>query len=622
MEECSLTRSSVRLALGQSAVSTRIKAIEDELGQQLFSRMRNGMVATSAGLRAYAKLRPLIARAIFCSNFVRSQSRQSPRFVNLAVLANHPGALLEEALEATKRRLAGQAPETCLLIEGNSGAIEGKRSITVSYGSPAILGASAVRDRWVLLRAGRLTGWREGCLTVADLATQAVTISRLPPPLLDLASSLASRAGMRLTPLDIEPNELPSKTAQFPALIAILPASLITGPILRHFDCISLEPTPFDPNLRINGDAHPEVVALLHETLSASLQSMRRGEPLTPAIVGPEWEVISLKHSRSFLALYEIGNVGRAARQLCIVQPALTVQLHALEQQLGLRLFGRDCHGLQPNAHSDRLYELLQPLVADFDATMRDLRAGPASLPRRVRIGLMPALDDESLTAESFATALGKWTERHPDHVAEVVEAYSSKLLRWLHTGRVDFAVIDFAVSDPGLLIDHLASDCMAVVVGAGSELLEPGPVTLEQVAKLPLVLPSSRHGLRTLMMQQFKDKGLSVKPRIEVDSMVTALSLVKIAPFATILPIGSVYKSSYRRELTVHVISEPRVMRMVCLARAARDPFGPHMLDFIEELHFAFGTAAPPLARFTSEARACSGSKESGRKVSPQLGA
>ena len=69
----------------------------------------------------------------------------------------------------------------------------------------------------------------------------------------------------------------------------------------------------FDPVLAVTGLALSAVADLLTEELRAPCKSRR-----------VERETLSLKYCRSFLALYEEGNVGRAAHRLSIVQPALT----------------------------------------------------------------------------------------------------------------------------------------------------------------------------------------------------------------------------------------------------------------------------------------------------------
>jgi LysR family nitrogen assimilation transcriptional regulator len=178
--------------------------------------------------------------------------------------------------------------------------------------------------------------------------------------------------------------------------------------------------------------------------------------------------------------------------------------------------------------------------------------------------------------------------------VLQVMEGYSGTLVRWLQNGAVDFALVDRLFSDPDLLLEPIVEDKMAVVISAGSDLLAPGPVTLKQLAGLPLVLPSNRHGLRTLLVQSLHKAGLTLQPRIEVDSMAGCLNMVKIARYATILPMGSVYKSSHRRGVSVHEIVDPQIVRTICLARLRAKPCRPAEADFLDELRQAFGKADP----------------------------
>jgi LysR family transcriptional regulator, nitrogen assimilation regulatory protein len=55
---------------------------------------------------------------------------------------------------------------------------------------------------------------------------------------------------------------------------------------------------------------------------------------------------MDFRQMRYFLCLAQEGNVTRAARQLNIVQPALSMQIAKLEKSFGKKLFYRSTHGV------------------------------------------------------------------------------------------------------------------------------------------------------------------------------------------------------------------------------------------------------------------------------------
>ena len=54
---------------------------------------------------------------------------------------------------------------------------------------------------------------------------------------------------------------------------------------------------------------------------------------------------MELRHLKYFTCLYEEGSVTRAAQRLNIVQPALSMQIARLEEELGQTLFERSSKG-------------------------------------------------------------------------------------------------------------------------------------------------------------------------------------------------------------------------------------------------------------------------------------
>ena len=602
VEEGGVARAAERLSVGRSTVSAHAKVIAEEVGHQHFRRFNGGLVVTEAGLDAYNRLRPLVARAAFCIQYFRSRSAATPAFIPILLPSGFPGSLIDRAFERVSEHLAATRPEVCLVPTYAGDVVTDK--VAISYVSSAV-GASTIRDRWLLIRARTRADHSSSTVHLKDLAGVKICAPRLPLALHPALSALVQQADASLEWSDTGLQEVLGLVAQSPNLCAIVPAGLFNPALAaEHFECVLVESTRLDPAILIGATGFPQIATLLKD----KLREIGAGHAVLPATRIPqpsEAEALSLKHCRSFLALYEEGNVGRAAQRLSIVQPALTVQLHRIEEQVDCSLFDRSCHGPRANERADRLYGLVGPLIAGFNSILRHLRASGGKCAAPIRVGLIPALDDESLMSEGFASALDKWSRTYPDDVLQVMEGYSGTLVRWLHSGMIDFALVDRFFMDPKLVLEAIVEDKMAVVVASGSDLLPPGAVELQRLAHIPLVLPSSRHGLRTLLAQTLCGTGLVLQPRLEVDSMAGCLNMVKLARYATILPMGSVYKSRGRRGLNVHEIRDPQIVRTICLARPRNKPCGEAELNLLKELRLAFAEPGDDLARTLGRANA-----------------
>src|SRR5688572_1262895 len=75
-----------------------------------------------------------------------------------------------------------------------------------------------------------------------------------------------------------------------------------------------------------------------------------------------------LKPLRAFCQTARLGSVSRAAEALYLSQPAVTLQLQALERELGVRLLERSGRRITLTREGQELYELARPLVEGLDA--------------------------------------------------------------------------------------------------------------------------------------------------------------------------------------------------------------------------------------------------------------
>ena len=146
---------------------------------------------------------------------------------------------------------------------------------------------------------------------------------------------------------------------------------------------------------------------------------------------------MELRHLRYFVMVAEERNVSRASARLRVSQPAVSRQLHDLENELGVPLFLRRHNGLALTDAGESFLAHARGILrksADAAAHMNSFRQRPA---RRLTIGYIP-----SVLADILTPALKKFTRQHGDSEVNLKELAPQDQIRGLRDGRIDLALL------------------------------------------------------------------------------------------------------------------------------------------------------------------------------------
>ena len=219
---------------------------------------------------------------------------------------------------------------------------------------------------------------------------------------------------------------------------------------------------------------------------------------------------ITLRHLRIFEAVAKHGSVSRAASELHLTQPAVSMQMKQLEEQIGLALVEqigrRMC--LTDAGQVLRVHARdIAGRIVELNASMEQFRGLERGLLRLAVVS----------TANYFLPALiASFNARHPGVRVSLQVANRAFVLSALIDGNADLAVIGQPPASVDFVAQHFKDNPLVVIAAPGHSLIGQEQVTLERLAQETLVVREPGSGTRAAAERHFAAHGLTIRPGCE----------------------------------------------------------------------------------------------------------
>jgi Transcriptional regulator len=253
---------------------------------------------------------------------------------------------------------------------------------------------------------------------------------------------------------------------------------------------------------------------------------------------------MELRQLTYFLAAAQTQNFRKAAVLCMVTQPALSRQIAALEQELGMTLFKRE-----------KQHVFLTPAGQAFATYARQatdlLQAGEHELLRwrEGQSGVIHIGCNPSLAAVLLPPLLAAFRKQYPAIQLIVNVAHSDEVMALVEQGKADLGFIyDPASISEIVAIKELFRQPLCLLAHSGHMLarLAPAALTLERILEEPLILLDKTARLRKVLDRLFLQRGLTVQPAIEIASDVALKELVRCGAGVTLVPPALFWRSPW----------------------------------------------------------------------------
>ncbi|MBI1959181.1 MAG: LysR family transcriptional regulator [Candidatus Rokubacteria bacterium] len=216
---------------------------------------------------------------------------------------------------------------------------------------------------------------------------------------------------------------------------------------------------------------------------------------------------MNLHHLRIFYTVAQRRSITAAAEDLLLSQPAVSLQLKALEKELGMPLFQRGGSKLALTQAGEVLYRSAVSILhakEEVERSIGELRDGTKG-----RLILGAGTTGGMYVLPRIVQAYkGLWPETeivfhigNTDHILE-------KLLENV----VDMGLVGGPIDDRRFVVEPVCPDELVLIAAPTHPIVSLGKVTLKDLAGLPFIVPEAGSRTRQLVERNFRDAGVPFK--------------------------------------------------------------------------------------------------------------
>jgi LysR family nitrogen assimilation transcriptional regulator len=273
---------------------------------------------------------------------------------------------------------------------------------------------------------------------------------------------------------------------------------------------------------------------------------------------------VELRQLRYFLAIVDHGSVSKAALSLFIAQSALSQQIAKLEEELGTTLLQRSSKGVRVTESGLAFYEhaqiILQQVINSRSVVARPQSDSPSGT---VSLGLPQSVS--SVLALPLLLAAKRYL---PRIVLQMNDDLTDHVLEQLRQGKFTLAMLyDYGQLNEFARKNVIREKMYLVWATTDTRRSQDSQISLSQIQRLPLVLPSSQYGVRKHLERAAAQNGHVFE---NITSEINSLNIMKSAILAEfgagIFPLSAVTMELAAGKMVAQEIVEPHIERTIAL--------------------------------------------------------
>jgi len=293
---------------------------------------------------------------------------------------------------------------------------------------------------------------------------------------------------------------------------------------------------------------------------------------------------LEIRQLRYFLAAIRERSLKGAARNHFVTQPAISIQLKRLEEELGEKLYVRAGREIMPTQAGSLLIPQIEDILSSIDRLKESVQGLKGLEHGRLQLGNIDAASIYVLPP-----VFRSFHRKYPGVDILVVVADSDSLLDALDTGDIELAIVTLPLARENLEVVAFYEDPMVLVANPRHALVTDRTKRrhpLESVAETGLISYPAQSTTRRMIERVFIENGLDLRASMEMSSPEAIKRLTETGLGASILPLKIVTGEIRRGTLKIVPTGKVKFHRILGVVYKSRETLSQPAKVFLTMLN------------------------------------
>ncbi|MEW6408594.1 MAG: selenium metabolism-associated LysR family transcriptional regulator [Nitrospirota bacterium] len=225
-----------------------------------------------------------------------------------------------------------------------------------------------------------------------------------------------------------------------------------------------------------------------------------------------------------FCAVAETKSFSKASEIIHLTQPAVSLQIQALEETYGTKLFDRSNNTITLTPSGQILYRHAKEILSRYNSVEKEISELTGLVKGHLTIGASSTIGNYLLPCVIVA-----FRKKYPEIKLSLLVGNTRAIIERLNAGAIDIALVEGYVQKQKLVVEKLISDELVLIIPPEHPWEKRDSISISELEKEPFIIREEGSGTRQVIEKYLLKQNITLQ-RLKISLILGSTEAIKTA--------------------------------------------------------------------------------------------